>query len=86
VGDSGDAYPLGGDEADVEPIVRDAVLLAIPLSPLCSEDCAGPDPERFPAATLGSGEAEGDDLDAAPVADPRWAALDALRAPGDADS
>ncbi|MCP4792338.1 MAG: DUF177 domain-containing protein [Actinomycetia bacterium] len=86
VGDSGDAYPLGGDEADVEPIVRDAVLLAIPLSPLCSEDCAGPDPERFPAATFGSGEAEGDDLDAAPVADPRWAALDALRAPGDADS
>jgi hypothetical protein len=53
---------------------------------LCSEDCAGPDPERFPAASPGSGEAEGDDLDAAPVADPRWAALDALRSPEDAGS
>lgn len=91
VGDSGDAYPLGGDEADVEPVVRDAVLLAIPLSPLCSKDCAGPDPERFPAAGPGDvdardvgGEAGDDDLNAAPVADPRWAALDVLRSPEDA--
>ena len=35
-GESGDAYPLGGDEADLEPVVRDAVLLALPLSPLLS--------------------------------------------------
>ena len=31
-GELGDAYPLGGDEADLEPVVRDAVLLALPLS------------------------------------------------------
>lgn len=80
VGDSGDAYPLDGDEADLEPVVRDAVLLALPLSPLCGEDCAGPDPDRFPAV-VSTGD---DDLgEEAPVTDPRWAALDVLRPPED---
>ncbi len=78
-GESGDAYPLGGDEADLEPVVRDAVLLALPLSPLCVEDCPGPDPDRFPAAMAVGPEEEagGDNL---PV-DPRWAALDVLHVP-----
>ena len=77
----GDAYPLGGDEADLEPVVRDAVLLALPLSPLCVEDCAGPDPERFPA--VGVAESEGEaSSDKLPV-DPRWAALDVLYEPED---
>jgi uncharacterized protein len=30
---------------DLEPVVRDAVLLALPLAPLCSEDCPGLCPE-----------------------------------------
>ena len=78
-GELGDAYPLGGDEADLEPVVRDAVLLALPLSPLCVEDCAGPDPDRFPTVrTTGSEEDAGSDK--LPV-DPRWAALDVLHAP-----
>lgn len=71
--DESDAYPLDGDDADLEPVVRDALLLALPISPLCDEGCAGPDPERFPA-TGGSAGAE-----AGPVGDPRWAALDVLR-------
>ncbi len=29
------------DWIDLEPLVRDAVVLALPLAPLCSEDCAG---------------------------------------------
>jgi uncharacterized protein len=70
----GDSYPIEGDHIDLNPLVRDAVLLALPLSPLCREDCAGPDPERFPAVV--------EDLDAgaAPaVGDDRWAALSELR-------
>lgn len=30
---------------DLEPVVRDAMLLALPQSPLCSEDCPGLCPE-----------------------------------------
>ena len=30
---------------DLEPVVRDAVLLALPQAPLCSEDCPGLCPE-----------------------------------------
>ena len=78
-GESGDVYPLAGDEADLEPVVRDAVLLALPLSPLCVEDCAGPDPDRFPTAVAtGPEDAVRHDE---PTLDPRWAALDVLREP-----
>ena len=34
-------YPLSRDEADLEPPLRDAVLLALPLRPLCRPDCLG---------------------------------------------
>jgi uncharacterized protein len=30
-----------GDHLDLEPLVRDAVVLSLPLAPVCSEDCAG---------------------------------------------
>jgi uncharacterized protein len=32
---------LDGDHLDLEPAFRDAVVLALPLSPLCSDDCPG---------------------------------------------
>jgi uncharacterized protein len=32
---------LDGDRLDLEPAFRDAVVLALPLSPLCREDCPG---------------------------------------------
>jgi uncharacterized protein len=32
---------LDGDWLDLEPAFRDAVVLALPLSPLCQEDCPG---------------------------------------------
>ncbi len=74
----GETYPLGSEVLDLEPMVRDAVLLALPLAPVCGDDCRGPDPERFP-----TGESDGDEDLEAPR-DPRWAALDVLRgdAPG----
>lgn len=32
---------LDGDKLDLEQVFRDAVVLALPLSPLCREDCPG---------------------------------------------
>ncbi|MEE2769031.1 MAG: DUF177 domain-containing protein [Actinomycetota bacterium] len=72
-----DTYLLGAESLDLEPMVRDALLLALPLAPLCSSDCSGPDPERFPAGNL----ADIGSFEEAPVGDPRWAVLDALREP-----
>src|ERR1700745_1937510 len=34
-------YHLAGDLLDLEPAFRDAVVLALPMSPLCREDCPG---------------------------------------------
>ena len=67
-----EAYPLTGDELDLEPLARDAVLLELPLAPLCLEDCAGLCP------TCGANR-NTETCDCAPPLDPRWAALDDLR-------
>ncbi len=90
----GETWPVDGDSIDLAPVLRDAVLLTLPLVPLCSADCAGPDPERFPARVEGTfdADADADDGDGdggsdgadggpppAPAGDPRWAALDDLR-------
>ncbi|MDQ6697502.1 MAG: DUF177 domain-containing protein [Actinomycetota bacterium] len=45
----GETWPLQGDELDLGPMVRDTVLLVLPLAPLCSSDCRGPAPDSFPA-------------------------------------
>jgi uncharacterized protein len=36
-----DGYVLHGGLLDLEPALRDALVLELPLSPLCAEDCAG---------------------------------------------
>ena len=56
-----------GDSIDLGPAVHDAVVLALPLAPLCRPDCPGPDPDNFPVVTA-------DEPLEKPV-DPRWAAL-----------
>jgi uncharacterized protein len=66
-----DTYPLGADRVDLAPMVRDAVLLALPLAPLCRDGCTGPDPDDHPV--LAPDEAP------EPVPDERWAALGELR-------
>jgi len=68
----GETYPIDGDEVDLEPVVRDAALLHLPLAPLCRPDCPGPAPDMFPTLVEGGQEPE-------PARDPRWAALDELR-------
>jgi uncharacterized metal-binding protein YceD (DUF177 family) len=32
---------IEGDYLDLEPLVRDSVVLTLPLAPVCTEDCAG---------------------------------------------
>jgi uncharacterized protein len=67
---------LEGDLLDLEPVVRDAVVLALPFQPVCRDDCPGlcsecgallaTDPDHHHAS-----------------ADPRWAALQDLLSPND---
>lgn len=74
--DDSEIIDFDGENVDLLPIVADAVALSLPLAPLCGADCAGPDPERYPALTpeqaLAAEEA------ARSGQDPRWAALDEL--------
>ena len=74
----GETYLLEEDEVDLEPVVRDAVLLHLPLAPLCRPDCPGPAPEAFPAVVPGDGDDEVD-ADGERAPDPRWAGLDQLK-------
>jgi uncharacterized protein len=62
-------FAVHDDYVDLEPVVRDAVVLALPFQPVCRPDCPGLDPE--------TGLKLADDPDRAPrdVLDPRWAAL-----------
>jgi uncharacterized protein len=69
-----EAYPLDGDELDLEPLARDAVLLELPLAPLCADDCRGLCPRC-------GANRNTDPCNCPPEGDPRWAALDALREP-----
>lgn len=89
----GETYPLRAEIVALGPFIRDALLLALPLAPLCRDDCPGPAPERFPTGL----DADAADLDAAGAGaagsdadgggadpqdrprDPRWAALDQLQ-------
>ncbi|MCU0309977.1 MAG: DUF177 domain-containing protein [Acidimicrobiales bacterium] len=73
----GETYALGDDLVDLEPMVRDAVLLALPLAPLCGPDCLGPAPDDFPAVAQATADVGDGGAAEAPV-DPRWAALDGL--------
>jgi len=68
----GETYALGQEEIDLEPLIREAVLLALPLAPLCEAACQGICP------TCGADLNEGP-CDCPPAGrDPRWAALDDL--------
>jgi uncharacterized protein len=64
----GETYQLDGDRLNLEPLVRDAALLSLPLAPLCEAACRGPEPEGHPIGT-----------DAAASIDPRWSGLGELK-------
>ncbi|ASU82870.1 metal-binding protein [Nocardiopsis gilva YIM 90087] len=68
--DDKEDYYLEGEVLDLEPVVRDAVVLALPLSPLCRDDCPGL------CVECGEKLAEaGADHDHGERVDPRWEAL-----------
>jgi uncharacterized protein len=61
---------LNGDLLDLEPALRDAVVLALPMSPLCRDDCPGLCVEcGVPLADAGPGHRHED------APDPRWDGL-----------
>lgn len=67
--DSEEVSRLVDDKIDLEPLVRDALVLALPLVPLCGEDCAGLCPGcgvKWADLEPGHGHE---------TIDPRWAAL-----------
>ncbi len=68
----GETYLLDVDTIDLDPLVRDALVLELPQAPLCRDDCAG----LCPQCGVDRNEASCDCTDA--VTDPRWAALGAL--------
>lgn len=69
----GETWPIEDERIDLTPVARELALLSLPLAPLCRDDCAGPDTERFP-----TGPAEEPDHDSPPPRDERWALLDQL--------
>ena len=68
-----DSYEVKGTEIDLEPMLRDAVVLALPLNPVCSLDCKGY------CAGCGQNLNEGECTGVPDDVDPRWAGLEALR-------
>ncbi len=69
-----EAYALDSDLLDLGPALRDAIVLELPLAPLCDEACEGLCVQC--GADLNDGPCR-----CQPPTDPRWATLDALRSP-----
>jgi uncharacterized protein len=66
---------LQDDLVDLEPLLRDAVVLALPFQPLCEDDCPGL------CAECGARLADDPDHSHGEPVDPRWAALATLTEP-----
>jgi len=73
VPDNPDAYPLGTEQLDLRPMVRELVLLSEPQSSLCSPDCPGLCPQCGADLQMSPCNCE------ARLVDERWAVLDELR-------
>ena len=70
-GEEDDLHELQGVLIDVEPVLRDAVVTALPFQPLCGPDCPGLC-ARCGARMADDPEHQHEDVD------PRWAALQGL--------
>jgi uncharacterized protein len=67
-----DEYPITEGHIDLEPLVRDAVVLELPFSPLCRPDCLG-------LCARCGGDRNLGECTCGPEIDARWAALDEIR-------
>jgi uncharacterized protein len=73
--DEDEVSRVQGDLIDLEPMLRDAIVLALPTNPLCRDDCAGlcaDCGQRLDDLPPGHSHEQ---------ADPRWAALDGVFSP-----
>lgn len=73
--DDDDELALEDDLLDLEPVLRDAVVLALPLNPVCDPDCPGL------CIDCGARLADDPDHTHGPAIDPRWLALSELTDP-----
>jgi uncharacterized protein len=71
-GGDDDVSRLEGDLLDLEPLLRDAVVLSLPFQPLCRVDCPGL------CIECGARLADDPDHQHDEAIDPRWAALTRL--------
>ncbi|MFM9918749.1 YceD family protein [Lacisediminihabitans sp. H27-G8] len=65
-------YEVHEDTIDLEPVVRDAVVLSLPFQPVCQEDCLGLCPQCGVRLLDNPGHKHENAID------PRWAALENL--------
>jgi uncharacterized protein len=71
-GEDDDAGRLEGDLIDLEPLLRDSVVLMLPFRPLCQDDCPGLCIECGARLADDPGHQHDEPID------PRWAKLQAL--------
>ncbi|CAN5303284.1 DUF177 domain-containing protein [soil metagenome] len=69
-------YEVHEDLIDLEPLIRDAVVLSLPFQPVCQDDCLGLCPQCGVRLLDNPGHEH-----EAPI-DPRWAALSGLEGIG----
>ncbi len=67
-----DVSRLEGDLLDLEPLLRDAVVLSLPFQPLCRDDCPGLCAECGARLADDPGHQHDEPID------PRWAKLQGL--------
>lgn len=67
-------YEVHEDTIDLEPVIRDAVVLSLPFQPVCQEDCLGLCPQCGVRLLDNPGHEHENAID------PRWAALGSLAA------
>jgi len=67
-----EASRMDGEQFDLEPVLRDSVVLALPFQPVCQPDCLGLCPECGVRLLDHPGHAHEENID------PRWAGLSAL--------
>jgi uncharacterized protein len=68
----GETYPIRHEAVDLELVAREAILLDLPLAPLCEEGCRGL------CVTCGANLNDGPCACPPVVVDPRWGALSEL--------
>jgi DUF177 domain-containing protein len=74
-----DEYPLHGGEVDLEPMIRDAIVPAMPFAPLCRPECLG-------LCERCGGDRNLGECSCPPEEDRRWAVLVDLRLPDESEA